>query len=460
MLPQYRPPGTGDAAAGVTGTVVARAPTSPRPEALGAAPRDKDDPGVRVEIVLAALTVVLIGVRQNLHTQVTSGYVLAVLFAPLWIRWLRHYRGARPVLLAGLAAAVWGLLMSELGDSSHVVSSVNRDNSLALMLGTVVSIGAVLWARSVMRDTTVALLFGAGMALGGVAGFTSAGGNAWKFVYAVPVGLILLSLTAATGRRRLQVLALAGLMLVSVVHDSRSYLATFLLTGLLLLWQWRPSELSARASWVLNVAGLGVLGWGVYYLGTTLLLNGYLGRDAQLRSIQQIEQSGSLLLGGRPELAATWALLKHKPWGFGTGVLANPGDVLAAKRGMFAVGYAPNNGYVDRFMFGGNIELHSMFGDLWATFGIVGLAIAAGVAFLTVRGMARALAARTASPVLLFVCIWTLWNVAFSPLLAATPTLILTLAFVLPANVGVSAPAAPRSRESARRTGSTTGRVR
>lgn len=394
----------------------------------------------RVEFGLAAATLAFIGIRQTIHTQITSGYVLALLLMPLWVRCIRRYRGARAFLGFGLLVTVWGVAMPKLGDSTHLMSSINRNNSLALMLGTLASIGVVLWARTLMRPTTVSVCFGVGMLLGGVAGFTSPGGNAWKFVYAVPVALVTLALAAASRRRWLQIATLLVLMLVSVMHDSRSYLATFLLVSVLLMWQWRPTRLGSRASWVVNAIGLGAMAWAVYYLGTTLLLSGYLGRAAQARSIQQIDQSGSLLLGGRPELAGTWALMKHQPWGFGTGVLPNMSDVMAAKQGMFSIGYAPNNGYVDRFMFGDGIELHSTFGDLWATFGIPGLVLAGVVAFLSVRGIARSLAERNASPVLLFLCVWTLWNVAFSPLLAATPTLILAIGFVLAPRDGDGTP--------------------
>ena len=44
-----------------------------------------------------------------------------------------------------------------------------------------------------------------------------------------------------------------------------------------------------------------------YRLGTRVLVSGYLGAEARQRSIAQIDSAGSLILGGRPEIAATVA---------------------------------------------------------------------------------------------------------------------------------------------------------
>ena len=72
--------------------------------------------------------------------------------------------------------------------------------------------------------------------------------------------------------------------------------------------------------------------------------------------------------------------------GFGVGENPTPGDAYVAKAGMAAIGYDPNNGYVEHDMFGSGFELHSVFGDLWAHCGLVGLVLAAYLFVFVVRG--------------------------------------------------------------------------
>src|SRR3712207_9122030 len=43
------------------------------------------------------------------------------------------------------------------------------------------------------------------------------------------------------------------------------------------------------------------------------------------------------------------------------------------KAGMAQIGYQPNNGYVETYMFGGQFKLHSVIGDAWAYFGVAGI---------------------------------------------------------------------------------------
>jgi hypothetical protein len=182
-----------------------------------------------------------------------------------------------------------------------------------------------------------------------------------------------------------------------------------------------------RGSVITVVVGLAALSLVVYNLGQTLVLDGYLGEAAQQRSLAQINTSGSLITGGRPELAATVALMQFRPLGYGNGTLPSLTDILVAKSGMAQLNYEPNNGYVENYMFGGQIELHSVIGDLWARFGLPGLAMSLFIGVLTVWCMSRQIAARRASPIVLFLAPIVLWNLAFGPLLTLSTILILSL---------------------------------
>jgi hypothetical protein len=163
------------------------------------------------------------------------------------------------------------------------------------------------------------------------------------------------------------------------------------------------------------------LGLSVFQLGQALILDGYLGAETQARSIEQLRTSGSLVLGGRPELAATFALMRDHPWGFGVGSVPTAADVQVAKEGMASIGYQPDNGYVERFMFGGHFELHS----------VVGLALVAVLLGVLVVGVVRQLAHGTASAILIFAAAQSVWNIFFAPFYSSVPFLVIAVALAL-----------------------------
>lgn len=201
------------------------------------------------------------------------------------------------------------------------------------------------------------------------------------------------------------------------------------------------------------VAMVAVIAAITYNLATALIVDGYLGEQAQSRTIAQLEASGSLLLGGRPEAAASIALFQSNPWGFGAGVQPNLADILVAKTGMASIGYQPNNGYVETYLFGGGFELHSVAGDLWSQYGIPGLAFVAWIVVLVLHTLGQGLSTRTATSISMFLGISTLWNVLFSPIYGSLPTLVLTVGLgLLPVAaakpLGVDAPAVVLRRDA------------
>jgi hypothetical protein len=406
-----------------------------RIRADGAGARPLRPSTISMEQTAAAVAIFLLGLRQFLHSGATSGYAVAILLIPLWVSCLKRYRGARLLLGIGLLATLAGIVLSVYASGSFDINASDRTSSTVLLVGTLCGIGVVLWARGQLAVSTIGLWFGFGMLIGEALSADATSDNPWKFAYAVPVGIILLSFALRTGRRSVELAMLVILGGLSAAFDSRSYLATFLLAGMLVIWQLRPRT-SSRGSWVWTIVLIAGIGVAVYFLGTTLLVNGYLGSAAQQRSVDQIRTAGSLILGGRPELAATVALLAHRFWGYGVGVVPTDNDVLVAKAGMAKLNYQPNNNYVEQFMFGGHIELHSTFGDLWANWGPLGLLLALTVLVQVVRAIAEQIASGAASALLLFLCFWTLWNIFFSPLFSADPTLILTMGLVLAARPG------------------------
>lgn len=386
--------------------------------------------------ILAALVLVLIGVRIEFPLGLTAGYIIVIALSPVWFPVLRHYRGGMTIFVTSLVCLVSGLWLNELAAPTHSISRGETVGVIVSLLGILCCIGFVLWARQVLPDSYVALWFGVGL-LASVTGTSSMySDNPWRFGFSFAVTVIALALAHLVGRRWIELVVIVVLTVVNMLTDARSAFATLFLTGILVAWQMRPQGAKGRQS-LRRKSGLGVIvGMGalaavVFYLAQKAILAGYFGEATRARTVEQLNAAGSLILGGRPELAATLGLMQHRPLGFGAGTMLNPDDLLAAKQGMASINYAPDNGYVEKYMFGGHIELHSVFGDLWAHFGIPGLLLAVVLLVLLVWGLAAAIAGNRASGVVVFLAVNAVWTILFGPLYGATRMVILVMGLIL-----------------------------
>jgi hypothetical protein len=381
--------------------------------------------------LIAIIALLVLGLRQDIGQGITLGDLLSVALLPVWLPVLKRYWGARILLAVGLLAAAAGIWLTQLAKPDHSVTSLNLVSNTALLVGALCGIGVVLWARTVLPDWAVGSVFGVALVLAVVTTHTAGVTNTWKFDYGIPVAIIVLSLFNRPGKRIYGVLALLGLALVSALQDSRSYFGEFGMAAVLIAWQARPWRLTRRSSAVVTLVVIGLIALLTYNIGSWLIVDGYLGSAAQSRSIAQIDTSGSLLLGGRPELAAAIALFLFNPWGFGAGVVPNLHELAVAKAGMAAINYNPNNGYVNNYMFGTKFEMHSILSDTWAYFGITGIVLIAIMIFLLLRTLGVTLAADSATAVVIFLCIYNLWNLFFSPLYSSQPLLMITFGLCL-----------------------------
>lgn len=383
---------------------------------------------VDLDRVASLACLLLLGLREDLRGGVTTGAVAILATAPVWWSAARHYRKARAFLVFGFLTIGWGLALTLLLTPVRANRLLTVSTTVTL-LSVVGGVGVILWARQHASTRAIGVAYGAGLLLSCALGL---GGdhlaNPWKFVWGLPVAVVVLSLTAGRGRL-VDVGALMALAVTSAAFDSRSYTAAFALAGLLVFWPLRPTR-QYRLAWVATSGLLLAIAFAAYRLATALLVEGYLGQAAQIRTIRQLDTAGSVILGGRPELGATLALMRAHPGGFGVGYAPTPDVVATAKTGMASLNYDPDNGYVERFMFGGHIELHSLLGDLWAHWGIPGLAFAALLAVVTVRTLANALLYRKATGLQLFLAYFSLWSLLFAPLLTSVPIITLWLGAV------------------------------
>lgn len=383
---------------------------------------------------IAAVALVALGARVPLPQGLQLGFVVAVALLPLWWRLATAHRAGTAVAVGTLLAAVAGVWLVAANAGDHDADRTDAVQATVLLVGGLASAGLLLWCRSVLTTWRAMVWYGVGLALALLRGSTLFETNPWKFGFALPVTILALALAMRLGRRW-EIAVLATLAVVSALNDSRSAFGLLLVAAGLCVAQLDLRGTARRRSPAVVLATGAALAAGAYQLGQALILDGYLGLATQQRSLEQLRTSGSLLIGGRPELGASWALFRDHPWGYGAGTLPTAADVAVAKQGMAETGYDPDNGYVERFMFGNGFELHSVIGDLWARSGLAGLLLAAVLLVVLAWGVVTRVADRRASGLLLFATVNALWNLFFSPVLTSMPMLVLALGLlaVLPA---------------------------
>ncbi|GAA1732224.1 hypothetical protein GCM10009809_29650 [Isoptericola hypogeus] len=398
---------------------------SPSVTADSIAPLDVTQPWI------AAAGVVLIASSFDIDFGVTVGLVVAVALMPLWWRHARTYRGF--TLIAALVAisalsSVW-LTASRAGD--HEWSPAWSVDVVAGLLTIAAGTGYILWTRRWLQPWLVGALFGVGMLLAIRPGEGMFAENPWRFGFSVPVTVLTLALASRAKHRWPEMLVLVGLAVLSAVNGGRSSSAIMILVLLLVLWQARRPTGRSWFATLRTAAFLAATAATTYFIGQAAILEGLLGEGARERTELQITYSGSLITGGRPEIGAFSALLFRFPFGFGGGTAPAAGEIHVAKEGMAALNYDPNNGYVERFMFGNGFELHSLAGDLWAWCGLPGLLLAVTLAVLLVLHLVRRLNSRTLSALLTFLVVKSLWNIFFSPFASSLTVLVIALGLLL-----------------------------
>lgn len=390
------------------------------------------------------------GIRYSFANEVTVALLVSIVLAPVWVSQLRRYRGMWLLAGLGLLAIASGIVLTLLESTRETsLRSLMLTGSLQL-LGIIGAIGVLLWVRGQVGTQLMAAGYGLGL-LANVLVTTGVNqSNAFKFSFSIPITVIVLALAGLARRRKTEIIWLTALSAVLLVWaDSRSLSAVLALTLGVVLWQLprRPDRRRAPPWAILLLIGL--CGLAVFQIMQAVILEGVLGESARQRSEFQLEASGSLVTGGRPELGAAAALLWRQPWGYGSGVLPTSSDVWVAKSGMHALNYDPNNGYVANYMFGSGFEVHSVLGDLWIRFGIPGALFALACVVYCGYAMASRISTRSASALFVFLALNATWDLMFTPLRTASYTFVLAVALAaLPVLTARQVPSPTESRQS------------
>jgi hypothetical protein len=382
--------------------------------------------------VVAGLAVAMVGFTRSLPMGLSAGLLAAAALLPVWLPAVRRYRGTTLLLTLAVVGLVSGALLAGWYSADHAFAPYEAAARASAVLGAVGGVGVVLWARGVLPSPVLGTAFGLGMLLSGLAEAPTSD-NLWKFQLSAPLMVIALALAGRAGRPAVTVAVLAVLGLVNVTNDARSAFGFCAVAAVLVLWQQRrvtdrPAHRGRR--W-LALPVIGGLAAGGYWLLTDLMLAGALGAEIQQRTVTQIAQSGSLLLGGRPEWTATWALAHSHPFGFGLGTVPNDQDLLLAKAGIAVTNIPTAAGYVETYMLAGGVHLHSIAADLWASLGPAGVLLGLAAGVLVLLGIAIQLGRRQASGLVCLLVPTALWGLLFGPMESNVDTLTLALGLLL-----------------------------
>jgi hypothetical protein len=360
----------------------------------------------------------------------STGFVATFGLLPVWLKVIPRFRGAILLCILTILGLASGALLAIWSGTDHSFARFEAAETIFFVVTALGAIGLLVWVRRILPLWVIGTVYGVGQLIDGLLS-TSGVDNVYKFRVAFPLTIILLSLASARRHPLHSVAALAVLGALDIFNDGRSAFAFCALAAALVIWQSRPITAAARRKPLLNAMVIGSMLLAGYTGISKLLTAGVLGAEVQARTAAQIAQSGSLLLGGRPEWTATWALMRHQPVGFGLGTVPNAEDAAITHSGFSVANVPTAEGYIDNYMLARHFELHSVVADLWSNLGPVGLLLGIAMAALLVRGLVELLSRRQAPALICFMALTSLWNLAFGPLPANLPDVAFGLGLLL-----------------------------
>ena len=387
-------------------------------------------PATTAARVVATLALLLIGLDRALPLGLNTAVVAGGLLVPSWTPVLARFRGARLVAVLTVLAVACGFLLAVRSSADHQVLYRQAAQTAFLVLGALGAIGVLLWARTVLPLAVVGATYALGQLISALVDAHTTT-NPFKFQISLPLSILVLSLVAGRRQRLLSLGALAVLGFLDITHDARSAFGFCAVAAVLVLWQLRRSRTERRARPLAGALLLAAVALTGYLALTQALVSGALGAQVQARTVTQIDQTGNLLLGGRPEWTATWALLRADPLGFGFGVVPTPADGRIAQDALSATRIPTVHGYLEHYLFDGHVELHSILADLWAGAGPAGVALAVALAGVLVRAFSERFTQRRATGLMCSLLLLALWYLAFGPAPANLPDVAAAVGLLL-----------------------------
>lgn len=128
------------------------------------------------------------------------------------------------------------------------------------------------------------------------------------------------------------------------------------------------------------------------------------------------------------EWIATLALFRERPLGYGPGFVPGEREKQLILDAYTESGVEPSLQHLRQYVFDGRFKLHAVYADFWVNYGLI-----ATIAFLCVlilvigNFVVRATTCSVEAPLLWFVLVVTIWDVAFSPMYSNLNYVLLAL---------------------------------
>jgi hypothetical protein len=352
---------------------------------------------------------------------ISVGAVLALFLSPIIIppvltkmAWGRAL--GKSILLVVITASLLIPVSLSL-DSSRSFSLAAATTASIIFVALVSQVISVAWASSHLGVARVALVYSAGAILYAAANHQYWSTNAWKYAFAWPVSVIVITILSKRPKS-LQPVGIILAALYAITHESRNSAGALILALLATCATYLLYRRTEKRRGVLILVLMAGGALAISNLVTHLALNGDLGE--KLQSVQVSQSSSGTPIPGRVEFGATFALMRHDPLGLGPGVVPSNVDIAVGKSGLSAIGASTSGDYVDGRMFGNGFEVHSLAGDLWVQFGLGGLFLAGLILAVLLRAIV--LNQRSAPSKITALCaflgIQAIWDLLFSPLYA------------------------------------------
>lgn len=364
------------------------------------------------------------------------GELLALAIIFVWLAEVRHYRFAVPLIFSLALCVFSGIVLHALNPGGGTFDQSGFLSDSLLPVHALLAFAGLLWARSVIGIRHVALIYGTvSVAHAFITNPAAADSADWKFHYAWPLVIVIMAVFDRRGTWPL-IACTFSLIAVALLAEWRGLIA-FIAIGLIILLL-KPalmrlvSEERRRINVGLAITLTAAAAAGVILIYSVLeqaLLSGLLGAEAQLKTVAQIHQYGSLAAGARTETPMTVNLMLYNPFGFGPGYVPSQSEYAAS---VYAAVQEASRSYLDTYTFNGHIKLHSFWGDLWVNFGLMGLLTAALMMVVSIIGVVVAARARDHVFMLIMFGVIAAWHVLFSPIYSNLQDVAFIAALIVP----------------------------
>lgn len=379
-------------------------------------------PGGGDALIATTAAVIGMGTAWSLYPRggLTLGHAVLAIISPVVLAAAWRWRTGRACLAF---VALW---LGAAGVTEVVTEDSMRDAAYALSRPLTVGLSfcGALWifehGWTATRVYVVSLVTGLFAAVAFTPWSANTAVDPWKYGYGALVSVAVVLLSAALfgrGRSVVAVLLIAATCVVNLVLGFRSEFLVVSVTAAMGLLAARHTE---RKSWkrvVMVGASLCGIVSAVYVGYGHLAANGHLDAEQEMKWARQSGVHGGLLVGGRPEIAASVVIIQDSPL-MGRGIASEVDSDLrvAFLDRLRTVGVSPHEGHVS-YYFGRGLYVHSVLFQLWAETGILVLPGLLTPLFLVLSALVVAIRNGAGPPVLVFSLLSARlgWDLMFSP---------------------------------------------